>query len=105
MVTNATGSEDVTQKIDDPTEAAFYASLGADIRRMREAAALTQQDLANLLDWSNRGAIQKVEAGLRRLNVYDYLRLLNQIRDIEPDHPAIPLYHHIRRRQHRAPGE
>lgn len=55
-----------------------YVPLGAALREQRENAGLTQANVATVLGWSH-SAVTDVEAGRRRLNVYefvDYVRAL-----------------------------
>lgn len=55
-----------------------FVPFGAALRKEREKAGLTQVNVANALGWSH-SAVTDVEAGRRRLNVYefvDYVRAL-----------------------------
>lgn len=73
-----------------PARQKFLDRVGADLRDMRMASGLSQEDIADYMGWK-RDAISKVENGRNQLSVYDYLTLMRFFREIEPNHPALPL--------------
>lgn len=69
----------------------FLDRLGEEIREYRDAAGLSGQVVADFMDWS-RDAIAKIENGHNNMTVYDYLRLVDFLREVIPeDHPALAL--------------
>ena len=73
-----------------PEEHAFDRAVGADIRAMRMAADVSQESLAELLNW-NKDAISKIERGVNSTSFYDYLKLMMPFAHDNPDHPALDL--------------
>ena len=76
-----------------PVQLAFLGRVGAELREFREAAKLTQQDVADLYGWG-RDAIKKVEMGERGLSVAAYIGIVRYfaVDDFAPPtHPAVAL--------------
>lgn len=55
------------------------AEIGANIRRFREAAGLTQSDLAEALGYGGRSAVSKIEAGKQSLKTHRLDRVANAL--------------------------
>jgi transcriptional regulator with XRE-family HTH domain len=69
----------------------FLDSFGAEVRAFRTAAGMTQAEVSSWMDW-NRDALSKIETGRNNISVYDYLKIMNFLRDAVPvDHPALAL--------------
>jgi DNA-binding XRE family transcriptional regulator len=68
----------------------FLAVIGSDIRAHREGAGMPQQELADLHAW-NRDAVSKLERGMTDISLRAYLSIIAHMRELYPDHPAIPL--------------
>ena len=75
---------------DAARRAIFARRLGHEIRQYREAGGLSQDGLAELFGWS-RSAISKIELGHRDIGLFDYLTVMQFLRDLDPDHPAVAL--------------
>lgn len=76
----------------DPRHHAFLDAVGEDIRAVRESVdGIPQEAVAEVLDWSGRDPVSKVERGKTNLSLYDYLRLMDFYRELAPDHPAVAL--------------
>lgn len=75
---------------DDPRRLAFLRVVGADIRTLREAAEMPQQQIADMFGWQ-RDAVSKIETGKNNLSLYDYLQIVRWLGEMEPNHPALAL--------------
>ena len=76
-----------------PRRQAALERMGKDIRGLREAAELSQQEIADLFGWT-RDSISKVERGITDLALVDYLVIMSFVREIgavSPGHPAMAL--------------
>jgi len=68
----------------------FYAQVGRELRRFREAAGLSQgaigEALGHTRDWTS-----KVERGDIPIDLFSYTRLMAFHQELAPDHPAVAL--------------
>lgn len=88
--TDKTASE-CTRMIGSKKEADFYKAVGKELRAFREQADIPQEAVGDLVG-HQRAAISKIEGGDRRLCLYDYLLIMDFLRDAVPeDHPALEL--------------
>ena len=70
---------------------ARYKLIGAELRRMREEAELSLENVGEILG-VERDAMSKYERGVRPLPLVDYLTLMHFYRDIAgKDHPGVKL--------------
>lgn len=83
---------------DDAKHAAFCLKLGGELRAYRELAGLSQDAVAEVLGWG-RDAISKIETGKNGLRLYDYLLLMEFLRDGSPGHPAHSLRERLNSRR------
>ena len=68
-----------------------YQSIGAELRRMRDAAQLSLASVGEELG-VERDAMSKYERGVRPIPMYDYLVLMHFYCDIAgKDHPGVKL--------------
>jgi hypothetical protein len=77
----------------DPYKAEFLKRMGADLRRLREEAELSQEAVSDVIKdtKANRDRMSKVERGASGIELFDYLRLLWFYRDYDPQHPGVLL--------------
>ena len=61
-----------------------------DLRAIRQAAGLTLDTIAEIIG-VNKDALSKMERGVIRIKLFDYLRIVRFCRDAIPDHPAVQL--------------
>jgi DNA-binding XRE family transcriptional regulator len=73
-----------------PAEADTLRRAGQGIREMRETAGLAQQDIADIFGWS-RDAISKIERGVNTISLFQYLKIIDCLREVDRAHPALPL--------------
>ncbi len=76
-------------------EAAALRRMGSDVRALREAGDVAQQDLADAMNWADRSAASKFERGQLNLSALDLLQLFGWLSDggmVGPDHPGVALY-------------
>lgn len=66
----------------------------AELREVREAAGVTQGQIADLFGWE-RAAVHKMESGAVRVRLADYLAIMRYLRDFVPGHPALALFDHF----------
>lgn len=85
---------------EDPRQAAFYAKIGAEIRRLRtEFSDDTVESLGDMLGWE-KARMSKVELGQQRIGLWEYLEIIYYFRDFLPkDYPGIALREHINRQR------
>lgn len=88
--------------INEQQRTAFLKRLGQDIRKLREDAQVSQAMIAELFGW-HRTAVSKIEQGERNLGIYEYLLIMNFLRDMEPAHPAVALLQRLLPRDRQAP--
>lgn len=69
-----------------PELQAFMVAVGADLRRMREAADLTLDQVGDMLD-INKDAVSKLERGINTLSMYNYLKIMRFL-DMNNTHPS-----------------
>ena len=73
---------------------------GAELRDMREKAGLSQEAVADIFDIS-KSAMGKIELGINAPSLVHYLVILNFLKDVQPDHPGIPLAAHLLKKPRR----
>ncbi|WP_419900618.1 helix-turn-helix domain-containing protein [Roseomonas sp. USHLN139] len=81
------------KKVDDFAKL-FLQKAGQDLREMREGAGMTQQEVADIFNW-NRDAVSKIESGSINISLHHYLQIIQQFKELYPDHPALPLYDYL----------
>jgi transcriptional regulator with XRE-family HTH domain len=72
-------------------------AIGTDLRRLREESGVAQQAVADVFGW-NRDAVSKIERGVTRLSLIDYLRTMDFLREVDPDHPGVVLAAYYRKK-------
>ena len=65
----------------------------AELREIREAAGVTQGEIADLFGWE-RAAVHKMESGMVRVRLSDYLAIMRYLREFVPGHPGVALADH-----------
>lgn len=68
-------------------EAKAIERIGADIRHLRTSLQLSQQTVSDIFGW-NRDAMSKVENGVTHLPLVNYLRIMDMLKEADPQHPA-----------------
>jgi DNA-binding transcriptional regulator YiaG len=68
----------------------FASRLGREIRRLREAAGISQAELARLLGWGTQ-VISRLESGRGVVSAYHLVLIADVLSKSEPDHPAVLL--------------
>ena len=61
-----------------------------DLRSIRKAAGLTLEQIGEVIDM-DRQAMSKIELGVSRIRLFDYLRIVWFCREAIPEHPAVEL--------------
>lgn len=69
-------------------------SVGREIRQRREAAGLSQTQVGDFIGWM-KDSVSKLERGGIDITLYDYLVLMRNLKDVDPNHPAMPLVDHL----------
>ena len=65
-----------------------------EMREMRVASGLSQTGVAELFGWE-KAAVSKMENGLVRIRLSDYLTLAKHVRHFIPGHPGVALADHF----------
>jgi hypothetical protein len=79
---------------DDDVKRDYLATVGRDVRALREKADHTCDTVARVLnpETPSRDRISKLERGVSGMDMYDFLRMMWFYRDVAgPDHPAVVL--------------
>lgn len=77
-------------------ERTYREAIGADLRRLRKRAGMSQQEVADQFGWG-RDAISKIERGESDTTVEKYLRILKCLGPADPAHPGVVLARRIGR--------
>lgn len=58
---------------------------------MREGAGMSQAELGAPFGWL-KDAISKIERGDTNISLFNYLQVVEHLKDLYPDHPALALH-------------
>ena len=75
-------------------ESLIEQRIAAELRQMRETANVTQSELADLFGWE-KAAVSKLESGMVRVRLADYLAIMRYLREFVPGHPGVALADHF----------
>lgn len=89
---------------EDARYAIALRAIGADIRQHREAAGISLERAGEQIGWA-KDSMSKMERGMLRISLVDYLYLMRILKDTDPTHPAMALADRLLPRvQARIPG-
>lgn len=76
------------------TETLLEQRIATELRNLRKTTHTTLSEVADLFGWE-KAAIHKIESGITRVRLSDYLTLMQHYRPFIPGHPGVSLLDHF----------